>query len=226
MLGNLAFEAALSRSARATRGDEIELSCFPRGWGGGGALQEQIYFQFACLAHCSTQFIFFCGNQERVQGPLSITNSQQLQCTFRDGRRRVEARERCPMFFELLGKLNHGDLTSPKMRNYQEATNPTMSLTPGKISSQFLMHVRVRLRHHRWDPVFSRSCWKLLILQKHMWRRYQPSWTCYSVTAGNFPAGAGANPEVGNNKHLGRRINEPKPDSPAESAPESVGRVI
>lgn len=157
----------------------------------------------------------------------AITYSQQLQCTFRDGRRRVEVRERFPVFFELLGKPNHGGLTSPKMRSYQEATNPTISLTPGKISSQFLMLLRVRLRHHRWDPVFRRSCWKLLILQKHVWRRYQPSWTCYSfVTAGNFPAGAGANPEVGNNKHLGRRINEPKPDSPAESAPESVSRVI
>lgn len=102
--------------------------------------------------------------------------SQRLQCIFRDGRRRVEARERHPTCFELVGKPNHGGLTSPKMRAYQEATNPTINLTPGKIGSQFLIYLRVRLRHPRWDPVFRRSCWKLLILQKHLWRRFQPSW--------------------------------------------------
>lgn len=42
------------------------------------------------------------------------------------------------------------------------------------------------------------------------------------ITAGNFTEGTRLKPKLSNNKHLGRKINEPKSDGPAKFAPERV----
>lgn len=120
------------------------------------------------------------------------------------------------------GKPDCGSLTSPTMRNYQEGTNPTIDLIPGKISSQFLKYLRVSIRPPSVGSSFHEKLLETVNHVKTHMEQIPVILDTSFITARNFTEGARLTSKLSDNKHLGRRINEPKSDGPAKFAPERV----